>query len=43
MSLFGYLYLFFGEISIWGFCPFFDWIVNCFDIELYELFVYFQN
>ena len=24
------------------FCPFFNWIVRVFDIELYELFVYFE-
>ena len=38
----GYIYVFFGEMSIAVFCPFFDWVV-CFVVvvELYELFVYF--
>ena len=26
-----------------GLCPFSDWVVSYFDIELYELFVYFRN
>ena len=37
-----YLYVFFGEMSILIFCPFFDWVVCFFfDTELHELFVYF--
>ena len=36
----GRLYVFFGEMSIWVFCPFFDWFVCFFAVELYELFVY---
>ena len=27
MCLFGHLYGFFGEMSIYVFCPFFDWVV----------------
>ena len=43
--LLGHLYVFFGEISIYVFCPFFDWVVYGFFVvvELYELFVYFGN
>ena len=36
----GYLYVFFGEVSVWVFCPFFDWVVCFSDIELRELLVY---
>ena len=28
-----------GEMSIWIFCPFLDWVVCFFDIELHELLV----
>ena len=38
--IFGHLDVFFGEMSIYIFCPFFDWVVCFSDIELYELFVY---
>ena len=40
--LFGHLYVLFGEISTYIFCPFFDWFV-CFDIELHELLVHFED
>ena len=33
--LFMYLYVFFGKMSVQVFCPSFDWVVCCFDIELY--------
>ena len=36
-----HLYVFFGEISVWFFCPFFDWIIYFSGIELQELLVYF--
>ena len=39
----GCLYLFFGEISVWIFCLFSDWVVRFFDIELYEPFAYFGD
>ena len=39
----GHLYIFFGEISIKVFCPFFHWTVWFFVLELYELFVFFGN
>ena len=35
------LYVFFGEISIHAICPFSDWVACFYDIELYELFIYF--
>ena len=40
-----HLYVFFGEMSIEVFCPFFQLGSSSFVavIELYELFVYFQN
>ena len=41
--LFGHLYIFFGEMSIWISSPFFDWVVCFFDVELHELFVYFGD
>ena len=49
--LFGHLYVFFGEMSIQTFFPFFDFFVlfcflvlgGFFDIELHELFVYFGD
>ena len=28
--LFGHLYVFFGEMSIWIFCPFLDWVICLF-------------
>ena len=34
------MYVFFGEMSIKFFCPFFELF---FDIKLYELYVYFGN
>ena len=39
----GNLYIFFGEMSIQVFCPFLDWVVCFFDIELHELLVYFGD
>ena len=36
-----YLYVFFGEMSVWVFSPLFDWVVCFPGIELYELLVYF--
>ena len=33
------LYTFFGEMSIQIFCPFLNWVVCFFDIELHELLV----
>ena len=33
------LYVFFGELSVWTFCPSFGWVVYFLDIELSELFV----
>ena len=41
--LVGHLYIFFEEIYIQFFCLFFNWIVGFFAIELYKLFVYFQD
>ena len=37
------LYVFFGEVSVWVFCPFFDWVVCFSDIELHKLLVYFED
>ena len=39
----GHLYIFFEKRSIQFFCPFFNWVVWFFDIELHELFVYFGD
>ena len=39
----GHLYVFFGEMSVQVFHPFFDWVVCVFDIELHGLLVYFGN
>ena len=33
----GHLYVFFGEITTYVFCPFFDWVVCFSDIELPKL------
>ena len=38
-----HLYVFFGEISVYVFCPFFDWAVHFPSIELQELLVYFGD
>ena len=35
----GHLYVFFWEMSVEVFCPFFNWVVSFFVVELYELFV----
>ena len=43
MCFFGHLYVFFVEMSIQVFGLFFDWVVYFLDIELYELFAYFEN
>ena len=32
-----HLYIFFGEMSIQVFCPFFSWVVGVFAVELYNL------
>ena len=34
--LVGHLYIFFGEMSIYVFCPFFHWVVGSFAAELYS-------
>ena len=40
----GHPYVFFGEMSVKVFCPFFDWVVFfVVVVELYELFVYFGD
>uniref|UniRef100_A0A8D0PZ57 Uncharacterized protein n=1 Tax=Sus scrofa TaxID=9823 RepID=A0A8D0PZ57_PIG len=38
--LVGHLYLFLGKMSIQVFCPFFNWVVGFFAVELYKLLVY---
>ena len=38
-----HLYIFFGEMSIQVFCPFFNWVVGFFAVELYKLLVYFRK
>ena len=39
----GHLYIFFREMSIQVFCPFFNWVVGFFAVELFKLFVYFRD
>ena len=34
------MYMFLGKVSIQVLCPFFNWVVCFFDVELYEFFVY---
>ena len=34
------LYVFFGEMSVQVFCPFFDWFFFFFNIELHELIIF---
>ena len=36
---FGHRYAFFGEMFTWVFCPFLNWVVCFFDIELHGLFI----
>uniref|UniRef100_A0A8D1PX11 Uncharacterized protein n=1 Tax=Sus scrofa TaxID=9823 RepID=A0A8D1PX11_PIG len=38
-----HLCVFFEEMSIWVFCPFFNWVFGFFAVELYKLFVYFRD
>jgi len=38
-----HLYIFFGEMSIQIFCPFFNWVDGLFAVELYKLLVYFRD
>ena len=39
----GHLHVFFGDMSTYVFCPFFDWVV-CFDAVMYHvLFVNFGD
>ena len=38
-----HLYVFFGEMSVYFFGPFFDWVVYFFGIELHELLVCFWD
>ena len=37
----GHMYVFFGEMSVKVFCPFLDWVVCFYDIELHDLIIYF--
>ena len=37
-----HLYVFFGEMSVYFFGPFFDWFVYFSGVELQELLVYFE-
>ena len=39
----GHLHILFGETSIQVFCPFFNWVIGFFALELYKLFVYFRD
>uniref|UniRef100_A0A5G2R4A7 Uncharacterized protein n=1 Tax=Sus scrofa TaxID=9823 RepID=A0A5G2R4A7_PIG len=41
--LLGRLYVFFGEMSIQVFCPFFHWVVGFFAVELCKLLVYSRD
>ena len=41
--LVGHLHVFFGEMSIYVFHPFFDWVLCFIDIELHKLIVYFGD
>ena len=41
--LVGHLYIFLGEMSIQVSCPFFNWVVGFFAIELHKLFAYFRD
>ena len=43
MCFFDYLYVSFGEVSIYIFHLFYHWVVHAFDIELHQLFVYFED
>ena len=38
-----HLYVFFGEMSVLFFGPFFDWVIYFSEIELHELLVYFGD
>ena len=39
----GRLYVFFGEMFIQVFCPFFNWVVGFFAVELYKSVIYFRD
>ena len=39
----GHMYVFHGEISIQVFCPFFNWVVGIFAVELYQLLIYSRD
>ena len=39
----GHLCIFIGEMSIHVFCPFFNWVVGFFAVELYKLFIYYRD
>ena len=41
--LVGHLYIFFGEMSIQVFCPFFQWLIGFFAVGLYKLFIYSRD
>jgi len=38
--LVGHLYIFFGEMSVQVFCPFFHWLIGFFAVELHKFLVY---
>ena len=41
--LVGHLYIFLGEMSLQVLCPFFNWVIGFFAVELWKLFVYFRD
>ena len=43
MCFFGHLYVFFGELSVKIFCPFFDAVVWFFGMELQKVFINFGD
>ena len=38
-----HLHVFFGEVSVYGFCPLFHWVVHFSGIELHELLIHFGD
>jgi len=39
----GHLYIFLGKMAIHVFCPFFNWVVGFFAVELYKFLVYSRD
>ena len=43
LTFISHLHVFFGEVSVYGFCPLFHWVAHFSGIELHELLIHFGD